>query len=48
MITQWQLLQDPSNPNLKDLYTKWRSLLGQDTTLPTTHIPDPEKLVILI
>lgn len=45
MIAQWDILKDPCNAILKDLYTKWRSLLAQDTTLPTIHIPDPEKLV---
>lgn len=47
MVAQWEMLKDPSNANLKDLFTKWRSLLAQDTTLPTTQIPDPEKLVNL-
>ena len=44
MVTLWEMLEDPSNTNLKDLFIRWRSLLSQDTTLPTTIIPDPEKL----
>ena len=42
MITQWEILRDPSNASLKELFTKWRSLLSQETTLPTTQIPDPD------
>jgi len=45
MIAQWHMLGDPSNATLKELFTKWRSLLAQDTTLPTTQIPDPDRLV---
>ena len=48
MIAQWDMLKDPSDANLKELYTKWRSLLTQDTTLPTTQIPEPEKLAKII
>ena len=40
MIAQWDISKDPSNANLKELYTKWKSLLAQDTT----QIPESEKL----
>ena len=35
MIIQWEILRDPSNTSLKELFTKWRSLLSQEATLPT-------------
>ena len=44
MIAQWNMLEDPNNATLKELFTKWRSLLVQDSTLPTTLIPDLDSM----
>ena len=35
IVAQWDMLGDPSNATLKELFTKWKSLLAEDKILPT-------------